>query len=257
MEMLLNESPNHPGLLLTACRGFVLYSYGYVDYEAQLVEEEDLDKSKVMKIRARKLYLRALRYGLHGLEQSYPGFENLLFLEPEKATAQIIRKNMNRDLPFLIWNAAALGLAISASRDDAALLARLPEVEAMMDKGLELDETWEDGLIHMFKVQLASAKVGGVDQELIRKHYERALELSQGRSAGVYVAYVEAVSIPNQNISEFRSLLALALAVDPDQYPEGRLLNLMAQRRARWLLDHVDGLFLDVDSISELKGGRR
>ena len=48
--------------------------------------------------------------------------------------------------PFSIENpAAALGLAISASLDDASMLARLPEVEAMMNRGLELDESWADG----------------------------------------------------------------------------------------------------------------
>src|SRR5829696_3084536 len=30
-ESLLGQSPRHPGLLLTASRGFVLYSYAYVD----------------------------------------------------------------------------------------------------------------------------------------------------------------------------------------------------------------------------------
>ena len=257
MEMLLGESPDHPGLLLTTCKGFVLYSYGYVDYEAFLAEEEDLDRSKAIKKRARKLYLRALKYGLRGLERSYPGFENQLFLEPEKAAAQITRKDMKRDLPFLVWSAAALGSAISVSRDDAEMVARLPEVEALMNRALELDEAWEEGLIHQFKIQLAGAKVGDLDHDQIRRHYERALELSMSRSAGPYVAYAEAVSIPDQNIAEFSSLLALALAIDPDQYPEGRLLNLMAQRRAKWLLDHIDELILEVNSISELKGGQQ
>ena len=38
MESLLAESPNHRGLLVSACQGFVLYSYAYVDYEAQLAK---------------------------------------------------------------------------------------------------------------------------------------------------------------------------------------------------------------------------
>ena len=51
---------------------------------------------------------------------------------------------------------------------------------------------------------------------LIRRHYTRALDLSQGRSASVYLAYAEAVSVPLQNGAEFRELIAQALAVDPD-----------------------------------------
>ena len=35
-----------------------------------------------------------------------------------------------------------------------------------------------------------------------------------------------------------------ALAVDADADPDRRLANLVAQRRARWLLHHIDELFL-------------
>jgi hypothetical protein len=161
------------------------------------------------------------------------------------AVDRLSSKKKTRDLPFLYWSAAALGLAISASLDDAAMLARLPEVEALMNRGLELDETWADGSFHQFKVQLAGAKVGEPNWDLIKMHYDRALELSKGRFAGLYLAYAEAVSVPNQNATEFRSLVDEALAVDPDRYPEARLVNLIAHRRAHRLLNHMDELILE------------
>ena len=40
-------------------------------------------------------------------------------------------------------------------------------------------------------------------------------------------------------------LLEKALAIDPDARPDERLANLIAQRRARWLLSHTDELFVD------------
>lgn len=254
MESLLAESPDHPGLLLTSCKGFVLYSYAYVHYAAEVAEETDLDRARVLRKRAGRLYLRALKYGLRGLEKNYPGFEKELYLDPQKAVSRIGPKKIERDLPFLYWSAAALGLAISVSRDDAVMLARLPEVEAMMDRGLELDEQWEEGSFHQFKVQLAGAKVGEPDPDLIGTHYERALELSMGRNAGLYLAYAEAVSVPNQDMPEFRSLVQQALDIDPDLNPDNRLLNLIAQRRALWLLTRSDELILDEGPASELKG---
>ena len=48
-----------------------------------------------------------------------------------------------------------------------------------------------------------------------------------------------------QRRAEFQSLLQKALAVDPDVRPEMRLVNLVAQRRARWLLSRTDELFLE------------
>ena len=254
MESLLAESPNHRGLLVSACQGFVLYSYAYVDYEAQLAEDEDLDRARALRTRARKLYLRAFRYGMRGLEVSYPELESNLVADPAAAVGVIHnRKKKQQDIPLLYWTAASLGLAISMSTSDAALLARLPEVEAMLDRALDLDERWDAGALHAIQIQLAAAKLGNPDYDAIRNHYRRALTLSEGKSAGLYVVYAEAVSVPKQNKSEFRSLLQKALSVDPDETPQTRLVNLLAHRRARWLLVHVDDLILE-DGPSETSG---
>ena len=64
---------------------------------------------------------------------------------------------------------------------------------------------------------------GAGRSEEIRRHYERALTLSQGRRASAHVAYAEAVAIPNQDRTEFMALMHKALAVDLEADPEHRL----------------------------------
>ena len=246
VESLLLQSPDHRGLLITAARGFVLYSFAYVDYPAEVMADQDLDRARAMRTRARKLYVRALGYGLRGLERSYPGFTVQLKTDPEGAVARIQnRKKKQQDLPFLYWTAAALGLAISSSRNDATMLARLPEVEAMLDRALELDESWDKGAFHEFQVTLAGAKPGMPDSAAIERHYRRALALSEGKRAGLYVSYAEVALVPGQKRAEFRALLDKALAVDPDEHEETRLVNLLAHRRALWLLGRIDELFFE------------
>ena len=255
-ESLLVQSPNHPGLLLTACRGFVLYAYAYVSHPAEVAAETDLDLAQQGRNRARRLYLRAFGYCTRGLDRSYPGFGTLLMTDARAAAARVARKNAERDLPWLYWTAASLGLAVSASPGDAAMLARLPDVHALLDRALELNEAWDAGALHEFTVVLAGAAPGGPDEALIRKHYERAVELSRGTSASAHIAFAEAVSVPQQNGAEFRALLERALAVDPDSTPSNRLVNLLAHGRARWLASRADELILDaapVDSEEELK----
>ena len=245
-ESLLEQSPNHRGLLITACRGFVLYSYAYVQYESEITSEDDLDRGRALRSRARRLYQRGLGYCSRSFEQSYPNLEAALLKDPKAAVAPIGVRNKTRDVELLYWTAAALGLAISAAPDDPAMLARLPEVEAMLDRALVLDESWDGGALHEFKVIFAGARPGApTDVQLIRRHYERALELSKGMSAGLYTAYAEAVALPAQNKAEFQGLLEKALAVNPDGVPRDRLANLISQRRARWLLDRIDELILD------------
>ena len=247
IESLLDESPKHKGLLITACEGFTTYAYVYVQQEAGMVAEQDLARAREMRTRARRLYLRARAYGLRRLEASYKGITERIEADPGAALS-VIKKE---DVPALYWTAAALGLGISVSKNDAEMLAYLPEVEAMLERALELDESWNDGALHAFQVTLVSARPGQPDYPKIKRHFDRALQLSGGSQAGLYVAYAEAASINKQDRSEFISLLNKALAIDPDQYKEVRLANIVAQERARWLLERVDDLILETTSDSE------
>ena len=72
-----------------------------------------------------------------------------------------------------------------------------------------------------------------------------ALQLSSGQQASPFVSLAESVSVREQNLIEFKSLLNRALAINPDARPEWRLENLIMQRRAKWLLTRTDELFLN------------
>jgi predicted anti-sigma-YlaC factor YlaD len=51
--------------------------------------------------------------------------------------------------------------------------------------------------------------------------------------------------LPQQDRERFERLMLEALAIDPDENPSRRLQNLIAQKRARYLLDHVEDYFLE------------
>jgi predicted anti-sigma-YlaC factor YlaD len=250
-ESLLAQSPNHQGLLFTACRGFVLYAYAYVDYPAQVAADDDLERAHALRARARRLYMRGYQYGIRALENSQPGLGAALLIDPATAVHTIRAAHAKQEIPLLYWTAASIGLAISVSPGDTALLARLPEVHALLDRAIELDDSWDDGALHEFKVALAGSTPGDRDVALIKGHFDRAVELSRGRSASAYLAYAEAVSVPQQNADEFRALIARALDVDADAEPRNRLVNLLAQRRARWLASRIDELIVDGDLAAE------
>jgi predicted anti-sigma-YlaC factor YlaD len=156
---------------------------------------------------------------------------------------------------MLYWTSASLALAISIARNDAAMLARLPEVEAMLNRALELDEDWNQGALHAFQVQLAAAQPGELNYAAIQQHYQRALDLSQGKDASLYLAYAETVSVAQQTRAEFDSLIEKALAVDVDADPNRRLLNALAHRRAEWLRERADELILKVENGGGGGGG--
>ena len=247
MESLLAESPRHKGLLFATASGFTLYAYAFVQQEADVIEDENLATAIEYRTRARKLYLRARNYGLRGLEVKHPDFESKLYDNPKSA----VRLIMEDDLPLLYWTAVSWAASISISKNDPHLIADLPLVEALIDRALELDEDFEDGSIHTFLIvfELSRQGVEGDPIARSRKQFERAMELSGGQQAGPLVSFAESVSVKEQNIIEFRSLLNRALAIDPDAKPEWRLANLVMQRRARWLLSRADELFLISENL--------
>lgn len=251
VETLLAEVPDDRNLLLTAVRGFTLYSYAYVDFPAEQAYEVDLDRGREMRERALRLYLRAARYGFRAVETVYPGFEEQLRRNPQQAVLVTNPKKRERDVPLLYWTAEALGLAVSNAKGDAAMLARLEEVDALIARCTELDPDWDSGALHEFQLTLASARPGGGDRATIDQAFEAAEALRQGSSASLYVSYAEAAAVPAQDVELFQRMIAKALALDLDQYPDQRLLNTVAQRRARWLEQRTEDLFLILEPLEE------
>ena len=243
-EGLLAESPKHTGLLLAAASGFTEYAYAFVDLKAEEAKEESVDKANELRERARKMYLRAHGYGMRGLESKYPGFGAAL----DNDAAKALKRVRKTEVPLLYWTAASLGLAISSSKGSPEMIGQLPLVEMIVNRIVELDETFDGGAVPEFLITLEAARSGVKleDQEAaMRRHFDRAIEISKGKRAGTYVSFAENADEPSQNAAEFKSMLEKALAIDVDADPSTRLANVIAQRRARWLLAHQSDLFLE------------
>ncbi len=245
IESLLNANPRHRGLLLAAASGFTQYAFAFVQEEADETEARDLSEAEGLRRRARRLYLRAQRYGLRGLEAGHPGFAEALAAHPRTAAQAAVKK----DVPLLYWTACAWAGAISLSKDKPELVAQIPEMEALMDRALELDESFDHGAIHSFLISYEMSRQGaaGDPAARARAQFERAMALSGGQDAAPLVALAEAVTVQKQDVKKFESLLQQALAINPDAHPETRLINLVMQRRARWLLSRKSELFLTAE----------
>jgi predicted anti-sigma-YlaC factor YlaD len=242
MEALLEESPRHKGLLLAACSGFVQYAYGWIQLEADYVEETSLARATHMRERARKLYLRARDYGIRGLEVDHPGLRAAMLQDPVEALASMKKK----DVPLLYWTAVAWAGAMSLKINDPEVTADQRIVDALARRALALDPSWELGSIHEFFVSWESGRssIGGSKEEAL-EHYQEALRLSRGLKASPYVTYAESVCVPEQERAAFVAALEKALTVDATLPNEQRLANVLMHERARWLLANVDEYFIE------------
>ncbi len=242
MESLLATVPDHQGLLLSLCRGFTSYANAYVQAEGDLLVNTDYARAQALHERALKLYLRAQGYGLRGLELRNRGIGEELRLDPARAAARIQR----RDLPMLYWTAAAWGSAIALGKDRPELLADLPAIRALMERGLALDEAYEGGAFHEALIVLdALPEAMGGSEASARRHFARAVELSRDTKASPYVTLAQSIAVLKQDRAEFESLLNRAIEFDPGADPSQRLMATVMQRRARALLAREDEFFLD------------
>jgi predicted anti-sigma-YlaC factor YlaD len=251
MESLLSENPRHEGLLFATASGFTQFAYAFVQQDADEMEDKDLAAAEELRNRARRLYLRARNYGLRGLEVRHKGWTDALRKEPKPT----VRSAKVKDVPLLYWTAVSWAAAISISKDQPDLIADMPIVEALIDRALELEETFGDGAIHSFLITYEMSRPGGTGDAATRsrQHFDRAVALSHGQLAGPFVSLAEAVCIQKQDLKEFESLLHRALEINPDAKPECRLVNLVMQRRAKWLLSRTNQLFLKRDSSDDSK----
>jgi hypothetical protein len=245
MESVLESTPDHAKLLGSACAGFTQYAYAFVQQDAEELESTDPVRSRVGIARTKRLLHRAVNYGFHGLEVTWgPGFAAAF----EKDRAAAVKKFDSKEVvPLLYWTAASLGALISLSKDDMKMVGRLPQVEALMKRALELDEDFSDGAIHEFYVTYDNSRSesngGGIKRA--KEHYDRVLAITGGKKIGVLVSWAEAVAVQNQDRKQFDQLLDQVLAFNVDEEPRFRLVNLIAQRRARFLKSRVGDLFLE------------
>ena len=73
------------------------------------------------------------------------------------------------------------------------------------------------------------------------------LKMMTGMSATPHLSLVTAVTFKEQNFAEFKELLNKTLQIDPEASPENRLVNVLNQHKALWLLEHADDFFLKTE----------
>ena len=242
IEGLLAQEPDHRQLLLAACNGFTGYANAFIQVEAEQLKEDDYSESERQYARALAMYLRGRDYCFRALELDWPGVVDRLATDPVSAVEVFDQQ----DVSLIFWTGAAWGSAIAIGMDRPDLVADFPAVRALMDRALELDESFDHGAIHGVLITLNSLpETMGGSPDKARFHFERAVELSNGQSVGPYVSLAESVVVAEQDWQEFRDLLETALTIDLDAAPSIRLLNAIGQQRAQWLLDRIDLYFID------------
>ncbi len=239
MESLSDTLDDHVGLRLGLARGFTQYAYAFLQQPAELGAPPD--QAQAAMLRARRLYLRARDYGIDGIRLSRG-------VQPQELrTADGIARLQKEDVPLVYWTLAPWAAAIAANKRDLELVGDVPLIGLLLDRALQLDEAYDQGALHEFAITFDPARPEGTTPQKQRQHFERCRQLSQGERISYLVTYAQSVSATTQNKREYEALLKEAASFDVDQPKarKNRLENVLAQRRAVWLLAHEEDVFTD------------
>lgn len=244
IETLIEARPEHEGLHVAASRGFTQYAFAFLQSEADYAEEDDYHRAKHLRYRALRMYRRALRYGLAGLAIEDEDFLKDVRKDPKATLADW---DDGEDAERLFWTALPWAAAVSLDKDDADLAADLDVVEAIMVRVREIAPDAGCGQVHDFFLTWEAGRpaAAGASMDRAKAAYERALNTCPDQRVGPHVTWAELVSVKSQDREEFTRLLGLVLAFDADSAPDHRLANLVAQKRARWLMAQADDLFIE------------
>ena len=226
MGGMVEAWPGNERLLIAAAQGYASFASAFA---------EDQEYAVV-------LYGKAKNYALRSLVQR--GLKN-----PSDTTFEDLEKGLESlgkaDVPYLFWAASCWGSWIGSNINSMEALAELPRVELMMRRVLELDEAFYYGGPHIFMGMWYAIrpKVAGGSLDKSRNHFQSAIKFGQGKFLMAYVYYAENYARRAFDRKLFESVLQKVLDTPADVLPDLTLLNSVAHKKAKEMLDRVEEYF--------------
>ena len=238
-ESLLAGNPTHQGLMFTTGSLFIMYANAFIQGPAEMLPHNDWRAREAAMMRAKQMYLRGYNILYDALDAKYRGFKQ--GIANESTRQSFINRIKKDDVGLLYWAVAGGLSAYSIDIMDFQLSAKIPEWNAMIHRAYELDPNFGgcalDEFFIIFYASLPDVLGGDPEQALV--HFQRAIEKSKGTSTGAYLSYAQNISLPAQDYDAFEYNLKKVLEINVDDDVSTRLVNIINQRKAKWLLDNA------------------
>ena len=220
---MIHLDPENVQLHVYAAQAYYGLSYGFT-------EDYDLKRSE-------KFYQRGLKHGLTALQLS--GLGDAKKLSPQELEEQL-QKLDEDDVAALFWTASNWAKLVDLNRDDTASLIQLPKPTSMMQRVIELDDTFYFGGAHMYFGVLygARAPMFGGDFDKSRQHFDRAREITDNKLLVADLLQAQYLSRQMNDRDDFHQRLTKILDAPVDLYPDATLINEIAKRKAKLLLSN-------------------
>lgn len=219
IDGLIKRHPDNAPLLSAGAQMFALYGSRFADAQHAIA-----------------LTTKARRYGERAICVEYAPACHWAGIGYDDLVEQLAGVDAKR-LDALYSYGVSWLANLDATSEDWSAVGELPWVEAVLERGLALDETYEHGAFHGYLGILNSLRppaLGG-EPDVARAHFERAIELSQGRDLSIKVEYARRYArlVFDQ---ELHDRLLTEVLDAPAEAPGYTLFNVLAKQEAETLL---------------------
>lgn len=241
VEVMMAANPGNLDMLYMAGQGFAAYTY--------LVIEDDIDQADAagdakkvaeLKARASALYLRAQNYTAQlNRTKDTPSFEVRKILEtgtPDQVKA-LLAKFLKKDVPGLFWYTFSWVGQVNLDQSNPARISDLPRIEALINRIIELDPLYYNGLpmIIAGSVYSRGALFGG-DLPRGNTYFGRGVAASDGKFLIAKFNWARYYALQAQDKALYCKLLQEVIDAPTTLLPEQQMMNNVSQRWAsRWI----------------------
>ena len=227
IDGLIEGDPQNQNLLLAGAR-----LYG--SYTSAFIEDEP---------RAQRLASKSLSYARRALCIEDVEVCNAIDSKLDQFEASLAGTGKS-ELKALYSFASAWASWIQVNASDWNAVADLSKVTALFERCLVIDERYDGAGAHVYLGVIKSllpAALGG-KPELARAHFERAIEISEGRNLMISVLMAKNYA-RNVFDQELHDVLLTSVEAAPADYPGYTLINTLAKLEAEQLLAESEDFF--------------
>jgi hypothetical protein len=224
---LIHESPDDSDLLAAGAQLFAVYGVLFADRNGDGAE----------------LTAQARSYGERAICLAHEpacGWADMDY----DTYVQALDSLSKRQVPELFGYAVGWLSHLRSTSDSWGTVADLPRVEAALNRLLALDETYQSGGVHVYLGTLNSLRppaLGG-QPEVARSHFERAIELSDGKDLAAKVEFARSYGrlLYDRELHDRLLTEVIEAPVEADGFT---LFNVLAKQEAEELLASADDYF--------------
>ena len=228
---------------------------GYCQYATAFIEDEweraliakDFEQADYHSRRATKAFIRCMNYALSLLPKKW---SEKIFGTADELKPLIASAGHSKRFAMM-WVAVGLGGSINQNKNDIGMVSHAPKAKMILARVIELDKTKmpkdraHAALPHIALGMLNTAisEALGGQPEVGKAHFEQALAVTDNKFLLAKVLFARRYAVMKQDRELFRKTLIEVLQTDPAIWPEQRLANEVAHRRARRYLKLEKELF--------------